>query len=178
MICFSSGAKKGQENKVEGVVASAEGAQGYSFELLQLSQRLDADGTVAECGNNCLLISCELWNRVTSEPDFLQRVITRDETWLFEYDHTTKRQSPERRISQLPLPKKAQICNLSVKSVLMVYYYYYYSYKEFDPPRRIMNLTFYLQVLGRLKKLGVRIGGETAYTLFVHENVQITHLQQ
>jgi len=42
-----------------------------------------------------VLVSGELLDRVTSEPDFLQRVITGDETWVFEYDPTTKRQSSE-----------------------------------------------------------------------------------
>jgi len=42
---------------------------------------------------NLLLISRELLDLLTSEPDFLQRMITGDETWVFEYDPTNKRQS-------------------------------------------------------------------------------------
>jgi len=34
--------------------------------------------------DNCVLVSRELLDRVTSESDFLQRVITGDETWVFE----------------------------------------------------------------------------------------------
>ena len=41
--------------------------------------------------DNRVLVSRELLDRVTSEPDFLQRVITGDETWVFKYDPTTKR---------------------------------------------------------------------------------------
>jgi len=40
-------------------------------------------------------ISLELLDRVTSGLEFPQRVITGDETWVFEYDPTTKRQSSE-----------------------------------------------------------------------------------
>jgi len=52
--------------------------------------------------DNRVLVSRELLDRVTSEPDFLQRVITKDETWVFEYDPTTKRQSSEWHTSQSP----------------------------------------------------------------------------
>jgi len=54
--------------------------------------------------DNRVLVSWELLDRVTSEPDFLQQVIIRDETWVFEYDRTTKRQSSEWHTSQSPRP--------------------------------------------------------------------------
>jgi len=56
--------------------------------------------------DNRVLVSLELLDYVTSEPDFLQRVITGDETLVFEYDPTTKRQSSECYTSQSPQPKK------------------------------------------------------------------------
>jgi len=40
--------------------------------------------------DNRVLVSRELLDHVTSEPDFLQRVITGDETWVFEYNPTKK----------------------------------------------------------------------------------------
>ena len=55
--------------------------------------------------DNRVLVSQELLDRVTSEPDFLQRLITRGETWVFEYDPTTKRQSSEWHTSQSPRAK-------------------------------------------------------------------------
>jgi hypothetical protein len=33
--------------------------------------------------------------RLETEPDFLKRVITGDESWFFEYDPVTKRQIEE-----------------------------------------------------------------------------------
>jgi len=39
--------------------------------------------------DNHVLVSQKLLDRVTSEPDFLRRVITGNETWVFEYDPTT-----------------------------------------------------------------------------------------
>jgi len=52
--------------------------------------------------DNCVLVSRELLDCVTSEPNFLQGVITGDETWVFEYDPTTKRQSSEWHTSRSP----------------------------------------------------------------------------
>ena len=40
-------------------------------------------------------ISRELLDRVRSDPDFLEQVITGDERWVSEYDPETKRQSSE-----------------------------------------------------------------------------------
>jgi len=62
-----------------------------------------------EQNDSRVLVSREILDRVTSEPDFLQGVITGDEIWVFEYDPTTKRQSSEWHTSELPRPKKEQI---------------------------------------------------------------------
>ena len=40
---------------------------------------------------NRILISHDLLKRVGSEPDFMERVITGDESLVFEYDTETKR---------------------------------------------------------------------------------------
>ena len=70
----------------------------------------------------CVLVFWELLDRVKSEPNFLQRVITGDETWVFEYDPTTKRQSSEWHTSQSPRPKKVQISKSKVKSMLIIFF--------------------------------------------------------
>jgi hypothetical protein len=40
-------------------------------------------------------VSAEMLQRLESEPGFLTRVITGDESWFYEYDPDTKRQSEE-----------------------------------------------------------------------------------
>jgi hypothetical protein len=40
-------------------------------------------------------VSAEMLERLETEPDFLNWVITGDESWFFEYDPETKRQSEE-----------------------------------------------------------------------------------
>jgi len=71
--------------------------------------------------DNSVLVSRELLDRMTSEPEFLQRVITGDETWVFEYDPTTKRQSSDWHTSQSPRPKKVRMSKSRVKSMLIIF---------------------------------------------------------
>ena len=73
--------------------------------------------------DNRVLVSREILERVTSEPDFLQGVITGDETWVFKYDPTTKRQSSEWHTSELPRPKKARMSKSRVKSMLIIIFF-------------------------------------------------------
>ncbi|KAL1131440.1 hypothetical protein AAG570_011057 [Ranatra chinensis] len=54
-------------------------------------------------------VATELPECVEMEPDFLNNVITGDETWCFEYDPKTKRQSSEWHTPESPKPKNEQI---------------------------------------------------------------------
>jgi len=72
--------------------------------------------------DNRVLVSWKLLDRVTSKPDFLQRVITGDETWGFEYDPTTKRQSSEWHTSRSLRPKKVGMGKSRVKSMLIIFF--------------------------------------------------------
>lgn len=44
--------------------------------------------------------------QIENDPSFLERVITGDESWIFEYDPETKRQSQEWHTSASPRQKK------------------------------------------------------------------------
>jgi len=72
--------------------------------------------------DNRVLVSREILDRVKSEPDFLQGMIIGDETWIFEYDPTTKRQSSEWHTSESPRPKKARMSKSRVKSMLIIFF--------------------------------------------------------
>jgi hypothetical protein len=79
-----------------------------------------------------------------SEDIFLDRVITGDETWCYQYDPEAKRQSMEWRSKNSPRPKKPKmskskikttlICFLDIRSIIQF---------EFVPEGTTVNQTFY-----------------------------------
>jgi len=71
-----------------------------------------------EQNDNRVLVSLELLDRVTSEPDFVQRVITRDETWVFEYDPTTK------RVAHFPVTLTKEGPNEQIKSEIHAHHFF------------------------------------------------------
>jgi len=67
---------------------------------------------------NRVSISRELLDPVRGNPDFLEQVITGDETWDFAYDPETKRQSSEWHTTGSPRPKKVRMSKSKMKSML------------------------------------------------------------
>ena len=61
-------------------------------------------------------------NMCKCDPQFLNNVITGDESWIFEYDPETKRQSSEWHTSASPRPKKARMSKSKVKTMLIVFF--------------------------------------------------------
>jgi len=47
--------------------------------------------------------------QLETEPNLLKRVATGDESWIFDYDPLTKRQSLELKSALSPRPKKARM---------------------------------------------------------------------
>ena len=65
-----------------------------------------------------------LLERIQSNRSFLKNVITGDETWIFEDDPETKRQSKEWHTSASPRPKKkARISKSKIKSMLICFFW-------------------------------------------------------
>ena len=57
-----------------------------------------------------------------TKPDLLRRVITGDETWIFEYDPENKHQSCQWKSLMSPRPKKARLSKLKVKVMLITFF--------------------------------------------------------
>jgi predicted transcriptional regulator len=55
------------------------------------------------------------------DPDFLNSVVTCDETWFFQYDPETKRQSVQWKTTHCPRPKKARMSKSKIKTMLIVF---------------------------------------------------------
>jgi hypothetical protein len=69
-----------------------------------------------------LSISLGLRNRMTSDSNFFQNLITGDESWVYGYDPETKVQSSQWKTLNSPRPKKVCQSKASVKVMLMVFF--------------------------------------------------------
>jgi len=127
---------------------------------------------------NRVSISRELLDRVRGDPDFLEQVITGDETWVFEYDPETKRQRSEWHTTESPRLKKARMSKSKMKSMLVGGFFFNSKrvvHKEFVPPGQTVNAAFCVEVLKRLKKRVARVRPEIANTWLLHHNNAPSH---
>jgi len=104
---------------------------------------------------NRLEICQDLVGRLEIEPDFFDKVITGDESWVFNYDLKTKQRSAEWHTKSSPHPKKACMGRSRVKTMITAFFDSRgIVHKEFVPPGQTVNHAFYKDVLERLRKLG------------------------
>ena len=92
-----------------------------------------------------------LWN-VQNDSTFLQRIITGDESWVFEYDMETEQQSSEWHFEGEPNPKNPRQSKSKIKVLLTVFFYSQgVVHKEFLPDGLTVNKNYYLAVMKRLR---------------------------
>ena len=86
-------------------------------------------------------------------PDLLSRVVTGDESWIFEYDPLTKRQSLEWKSASSPRPKKARLFKSKIKVMLIVFFDVHgIVHLEFLPQGQTINQNVYKDILRRLMR--------------------------
>jgi len=101
--------------------------------------------------------------------DFLSRLVTMDETWLYHYDPETRQQSLEWRHSGSPRPKKFRAQKFPGK-VLASIFWDQDGILLFDylPKGQTINVEYYSSLLVQLKE--IRRGKVTKGVLFLHDN--------
>ncbi|XP_011859721.1 PREDICTED: histone-lysine N-methyltransferase SETMAR-like [Vollenhovia emeryi] len=120
---------------------------------------------------NRVQISQEIRSCVQENPNFLDNVITGDETWCFEYDPETKRQSAEWHTNKSPRPKKARMSKSKHKSMLICFFDRRgVVHREFVPPGQTVNASFYVDVLDRLRKRVLRVRPDMADSWKLHHD--------
>ena len=83
--------------------------------------KIGAENVSVEQKANRLEICQDLLGRLEIEPDCLDKVITGDESWVFDYDPETKRQSAEWHTKSSPRLKKARMSRSRVKTMITVF---------------------------------------------------------
>lgn len=94
----------------------------------------------------------ELISEAENDPTFMKRIITGDETWVYEYDVETSQQSSEWRFENEPKPKKPRQSRSKVKVLLTVFFDFRgVVHFEYLPSGETVNKEYYLSVLKRLR---------------------------
>lgn len=85
------------------------------------------------------------------DPSFLRTIVTGDETWCYQFDPDSKRQSMEWRSPSSPRPKKYRCQKSKVKTMLIAFFDNDgIIHQEFVPVGQTVNAAFYEEVLTRL----------------------------
>lgn len=107
----------------------------------------------------CRMEACgELIDSADRDPLFLQSIVTGDESWCYQYDPETKRQSAEWRSPSSPRQKKFRFQKSKVKVMLIAFFDAHgLIHHEFVPPNETVNKEYYEAVLHRLVKRVKRV---------------------
>ena len=97
-------------------------------------------------------VANDLIQTATNEPDFLKKVITRDELWVYSYEPEMKAQSSQWKSPGSPCPKKAlQSCS-KIKTLLTAFFNWEgVVHHEHTPPGQKINREHYLNILPWLR---------------------------
>ncbi|UYV70267.1 hypothetical protein LAZ67_7002330 [Cordylochernes scorpioides] len=117
----------------------------------------------------------ELLDLIQNEPDFLNSVVTGDESWMFEYPES-KRQSCAWHTKSSPRPKKARMSKSFIKTIIIVFFDIRgIVHCEFVPQGQTVHSTFYLEVLRRFKRRIARVRTDIKDTVKLHHDNVTSH---
>ena len=103
---------------------------------------------------NRVKVAEDMLERVNSDPIFIKRIITSDETWVYEFDMQTNQQASKWRLPTEPKPKKPRQSRSKIKVMLTVFFDYRGDgHSEFLPEGLTVNKEYYLSVMQRLREL-------------------------
>jgi len=108
--------------------------------------------------------------------DFLSRLVTMDETWLYHYDPETKQQSMEWRHSVSPLPKKFRVQKSTGKVLASIFWDQDgILHVDYLPKGQTINAEHYSSLLVQLKDIlkEKRRGKVTKEVLFLNYNAPV-----
>lgn len=95
---------------------------GEDLGMRKICAKLVPKDLTNEQKQNRQAVSKDLLERIEEDPRFFDNVITGDESWFFEYDPETKRQSSEWHTPQSPRQQKARMSKSSTKEMLIVFF--------------------------------------------------------
>ena len=98
-------------------------------------------------------VAKDMLSKLDSDPSFIKRIITGDETWIYEYDTHFRHQASEWCSPNEPRPKKPRHFQSKKKVMLTVFMDYRGVVDhEFLPEGQTVNKEYYLGVMRRLRE--------------------------
>jgi hypothetical protein len=98
-------------------------------------------------------VCTEVQEAVRRDPNFLSRVITGDESWVYDYDPETKQQSSQLKTPSSSWPKKARHGRSNIKSMLIIFSDIRgILHRQCVPTGQTVNWKFYCEVLRQLRE--------------------------
>jgi len=99
-----------------------------------------------------LEVSQDMLDYANSDPEFLNIVITGDESWVYGYNPETKAQASQWQHSTSLRPKKARQVRSNIKVMLTVFFDSHgVVHHQYAPQGQNINKEYYLEVLCRLR---------------------------
>jgi len=101
-------------------------------------------------------VCAELLEQVEADAELMERVITGDESWVFQYVPENKRQSLEWRSKGSPRSKKVRMSESKVKCMLVCFFDSMgIVHKEWVPAGQTVNQYYFKDILERLRKRAI-----------------------
>ncbi|XP_050522590.1 protein GVQW3-like [Daktulosphaira vitifoliae] len=141
------------------------------FGMRKVCAKMVPKNLSAEQKQHRMALAQDCLEQVENDPTLLDRVITGDESWFFQYDPETKRQSSQWLSPNTPRPKKARMSKSRVKTMIITFFDSRgIVHKEFVPLGQTVNQHFYREVLERLRKRVLRVRPDIANTWILHHD--------
>ena len=98
-----------------------------------------------------LQVCQDILEQLETEPNLLKRVVTGNESWIFEYESLTKRQTFEWKSVLSPRPKKMRVLKSKTKVMLIAFFDVHgIDHAEVLPQGQTINQHVYKNILRRL----------------------------
>ena len=121
----------------------------------ELNMKLVPKNLITDQKLVCQQICSDFLVRLDEEPELMEKIITCDETWIFQYTVEIKRQSMHWKTPALPKMKKARISKSKFKAMLIIFFDISgIVMTEWVPEGQTLNQIYYLKVLAILAGIG------------------------